>query len=248
MRNLILEGVKSFASCTIWTRNQEHLLRTYLSSFDETTGKIHAWIPKEFDVSKFIHDVKIKPIQESRLSDPSDMPTPDCYFSVSLATANIFFKALFDGVDGEGLRFFAPTNVYKVQRRKDFRMPIPDGYAVIAEFNDPIFEERRLKKKIMDVSAGGLAFIVEEDEAPMFTIGMMIPNIEFKIKSRKIVATGEVRHMRTIAPQGTATAGAKSRLKGVKVGVQFKHIAERDIQFIAAYVFEESRKYFTKLI
>lgn len=224
---LLKEAVKTNASTIIWTKNQEGVYNTHLSALDEKAKTLHAAIPPDSSSEMFHEAVKKSGIK-------------DCFFSISLSRANVFFKVSFVGYDSGFLRFSYPESVYKVQRRENFRLPIPDGYTVYAEFQDPLFQENRIKKRVIDISAGGFSFLVAPSEDCIFESNTRIRNIMIRLKDRPIVAEGCVRHVKTLP--------SNFRVQGTKVGVVFEKIKPQDVQFIAAYVFEESRKYVTKFL
>jgi hypothetical protein len=220
-RKLLKEGSRLNASASIWTKEQKLSINTSLSVFDEADQVLYAATPREIDPAWFMDQLVA-------------IGSHDCFFSVSLSRANIFFKARYLGHDAAGFRFRTPDAVFKVQRRKDMRLLIPFGHTVRVEMQDPSFPEQKLSKKIFDISASGLSFIVSDTEGPVFQTGVILKNIVFSIGSRRIVTDAEVRHAKSQA--------ADSSHPGVKVGVLFKNIRPSDSQWIAAYVFEESRK------
>ncbi len=211
----------------IWTKNQERVINTHLSVYSDSGKYFYCWAPKEFDPGLFNDELK-------------QSGERDCYFSISLMRANIFFRAKYLGFDHAGLQFGLPEKVFKVQRRKDLRFPIPDGHVLKVDFSDPLTPGKPITKKCMDISASGMAFLVEEEEAPLFPVGLMLENMTFNVRGRDITVVAEIRN--------TRPTRADSRKKGVVVGVVFKNMRAADSQHIAAYVFEESRKYFSRFI
>lgn len=224
---LIREGVKSFSATVIWTKEQETVVKTYLTAHLEDAREILAWIPKKLDIRAF----------EKHLIQIGDKTL---FFSISLPRANVFFKAEYIGHEQGAFRFKYPDKIFKVQRRKSFRLPIPDGYIVFVEFDDALGGPFRSKKKVIDISAGGLSFIAGIEEEAFFKEGQMLRNLTVKVRNKEIKCTGQVRHARLLP--------ISSRIQGVKVGIQFEHIRPGDAQHIAGYVFEESRKYFSKFM
>lgn len=224
---MIREGAKTLSSAMIWTKNQEHVINTHISVFSDSTQSFYCWTPKGFDSWKFTEDLKA-------------MNEKECFFSISLLRANIFFKTQFMAVDHAGLQFKLPSKVYKVQRRKDLRFPIPDGHAMKVEYNDPLTPDTRVTKKVVDLSASGMAFLIDEEEAPMYPSGLTLKDFTFTVRNKTFKLTAEIRHSRPLPPGG--------RYKGCTVGVLFKDIRPGESQHIAGFVFEESRKYFSRFI
>lgn len=226
-RKFLKEGSRNLASAMIWTPSQKHVVYTQMSVYDEASRMLYAMIPADVDPDWFS-------------SQLDELKTHDCYFSVSLARANIFFKAKHLGHDAGGFKFQAPEAVFKVQRRKDMRLLVPFGRVIRLEMSDPTFPDQKMSRKIFDISAGGLSFIVSDDEAPLFPSGAKLKSMFFSIGSRKIICDGEVRHVRA--------QPADSAHPGHKVGVLFTRIGSGDQQWISAFVFEESRKLVTKFM
>ncbi len=226
-RVLLREGAKTTASAMIWTKDQNHVINTNITNYSSTELAIYLRRPVDFDFAAF----------QSELSKTGG----HCFFSVSLARANIFFKARFLANDTAGLKFDVPNDVFTVQRRREVRLPIPSDYALKLDFDDPLFADKTLTRRIADISAAGIAFYANDDEEPLFQSGLKLKNMAFTIKGRRIVATGEVRHARKIKSKSTGKAL-------IKVGVQFSLIRPGEAQLIANYVFEETRKYYSKFL
>jgi hypothetical protein len=224
---LVKEGAKTLSTAMVWTKDQEHVINTHVSVYSEAGSCFYCWVPKGFDPKKFMDDL-------------AKMSENECFFSISLQRANIFFKTRFIGFDSAGLQFKLPSKVYKVQRRKDLRFPVPDGIAIKVEYKDPLAPDTRISKKVLDISASGLAFLIPEAEAPLYPSGLTLQDFSFSIRNKKITVSVEIRHARKLGPD--------SRAKGFAVGVLFKDIRPGDGQHIAGYVFEESRKYFSRFI
>lgn len=205
----------------VWTKEQKYVINTQLSVLLEAEKILYVAIPAETTPKQFMEQLE-------------ELGSHDCFFSVSLTRANIFFKAKCVGYDDGGFRFEAPAALFKVQRRKDMRLLIPFGRTIRVEMADPTFPEQKLSKKIFDISSGGLSFIASDSESPLFPSGALLKNMFFSIGSRKITVDGEVRHLRAQA--------SDSAHPGHKVGVLFTRISPGDVQWIAAFVFEESRK------
>ena len=77
--SLIREGAKTLATAMIWTKNQEQVINTHLSLYSDTDQVLYVWCPKEVEPNKLANDLERSGSQ-------------DCYFSVSLARANLFFR------------------------------------------------------------------------------------------------------------------------------------------------------------
>ncbi len=218
---MLREAVDSRASVLIWVKDAELTLNSSLVLLSAEDQAIFATVPKS--------------LESSKLGEVSD-----AYFSISLLRANIFFRARSLGPDKLGLKFALPQQVFKVQRRRDLRFVIPDGHTMRVEFQDPLFVENRITRKVHDLSACGCSLIIDGEDRPVFQPGLVLRGLKLRIRDRCIETDAEVRH---VAPFPEAM-----RIKGVKVGLKFTSIKVSDSDKIAAYVLEESRRHYLKFI
>ena len=225
--SFLTDGTKAFSAATIWVKDQEGTIASHLVMINAAEQTFQAWIPEGFDIKKFLTEMR-------------DRGSVEYLFSVTLARANVFFKTNFKTYDSAGLKFTLPKQMFKVQRRKNARLIIPTTYSIKVEFQDPLFDETVLKKKLFDVSAGGLAFLTASDDTPLYPSGLSLKNFHFNIKHQTVSTAAEVRHISTLS----ATVAEKT----IKVGVIFNNISRHDADLIASYVFDESRKLFSKLL
>ncbi len=224
---LLREGAKTTSAAMIWTKDQGAVINSNITNYSATELAIYVRRPADLDVASFTGEV-------ARNGGA-------CFFSVSLPRANIFFRAKFLGDDLAGLKFEIPADVFTVQRRREVRLPIPSDYTIKVDFDDPLFANQTLTKKIADISAMGMAFIADADESSLFQPGLKLKNMAFTIKGRRIVAEGEVRHAKALASRATGKPS-------LKVGILFTNIRPGESQLIANYIFEETRKFYTKFM
>lgn len=184
-------------------------------------------IPANFDHKKFEKDL-------------TKLGNKRCYFSLSLARAMIFFMTDYQGIDADGLTFTYPDKVYKVQRRQDLRF-LAAGRTFSMEMEDPADSSRKIETKIFDLSASGLSFLVPYSEETPFKKGVTLRNISFGIRGKNVLVDARINHTQEHKP--TPTSKPK-----IKVGVEFLGISVGDSSAIAAFVFEETRKVFSKFV
>ena len=73
-----------------------------------------------------------------------------------------------------GSVFATPPKVFKIQRRKDVRFVIPQGYEFTVEFESLEQARTRVKKRLIDISESGLSFFVlSPREAAIFRMGLI---------------------------------------------------------------------------
>lgn len=223
---LLKEAARATAQTIIWTKEQNQQIHSRISAIVESEKELFAWNPPDFNPHEFMDTMAQNKVE-------------DCYFSANLNRATIFFKAKFKHPDAAGLCFHLPEKVFKVQRRQFLRFPIPELYKMLIEIEDPIDPSKTLSKQILDISAGGVALIVSHAESPEYQVGAKIEFIRLKVHQTQIDCKGEVRHLSKIE-QGPH--------KGkYRVGVAFVDIKPQFSDTIAKYVFDESRKYFSRI-
>ncbi len=221
--NFLREAASGSCSAMIWTREKGRALQTYCTLFKSSDQTLQFHCPKDFDVAGLQQELQAS-------------PGACCFFSMSLPRANIFFEAEFLEAIPGALKFKLPVTLYKVQRRRDIRVPPPDGYLIKVELLESFFPDHCLQRKALDISVGGLSILVEEADLVYFTAGRVIPEIRFPLANRRISCAAEVRHASKLPSGG--------RYSGGKVGMLFIGMADADQRFIQDYVAEQQRKQF----
>lgn len=226
---LLKKAVSTAASTLLWqSKNDEKaVIKTYVSAVFEEDGIFYAWIPPSISPKEF-KDALIEKKQKQ------------CYFSISLPHVMIFLKADFIEFNDDGFKFKLPSEIFKVQRRQHFRLPIPDGYVIYLNYQDPAFSEQNCQKKLIDLSEGGLSFQIDSSEEIYYRKGMIIENAQFRVRDQEILCDIEIRYIRAI--------DELKKSSPVKIGVMYKKIEKTSEKVISSYVFEESRKYFSKFL
>src|SRR5689334_19483403 len=104
MIHFLVEAAKELAPTLVWTKDQEHVIRSQLKLVNRVDQIICARTPKDFDLGK------LKEVFKKNGSE-------ECHVCITLGTAHIFFKTRFKTQDSAGLKFFLPSMAYQVQRR-----------------------------------------------------------------------------------------------------------------------------------
>jgi c-di-GMP-binding flagellar brake protein YcgR len=222
----LVDGAKTLAQTTLWTENQESLLQTHITSFSQGDRSLYIWLPTEAENSPVLNSLAKK-------------GTDEVFFSVYLSTANLFFKTRLLDVGKSELKFLAPEKVFKVQRRANVRFQIPDGHVLRVEFPDILLPEVLQRKKVVDISAGGLSFLTSPEEAPIYQKGVIVRDLKLVLHLQTLTFDAEVRHFKPVET---------FKEKSIRVGISFKNILPEDVAAIAQFVLEESRKYFARFI
>lgn len=215
------------APTVIWTTDQGYQFSSYITQLSAVEKGVFCSTPKNFDRTRFLDDLATKNNNE-------------CFFSIMLPRATLFFKSAFIDFRDSQIKFAVPLKAFKVQRRENLRHLLFKDPKAWVEYSDPLFPEKKMKTKVYDVSAGGLSFLVLSQDAPLYPTGLILDDFQFTLKDRTLSATVQVRHTKPCT-------GAQKDM-GTKVGISFKKINASDSEFIAAFVFDESRKIFSRLM
>ncbi len=214
-----LQVLKRMASglsdVVIWTKGREVILQTKLSGYTEDAGLVRAMVPRGMDRHEVVEVL-------NKIRDE------EVYVCVISARGNIFFRCNYDSFNEEQMRFRKPKEIFKVQRRRHLRMKVHDN--VQLQYVEPKSNETT-SSKILDISAGGAAILVDYESGENFTIRCELKNLSFRIRDTTVTATGIVRYLVDMPP--------KSRTRGIKVGVEFSGLSEASIQAIMSYILEK---------
>jgi len=220
------EGQKSLAPLLIWTKDQSKMIESSVSMISRADQIFYCWIPPQFEAKKFYKDLE-------------ENNSNDVFLNLSLVASNLFFKTRFLAIDSAGLKFQIPSRLFKVQRRHNARFQIPLGHVLRVEFEDPVFPESKMRKSVIDISAGGMSFASPVEDLAIFVEGLLLKDFQFTLGLKPIQVSAEVKHAKIFKDR---TGSSK-----VKVGVLFNEISEADRSVIASYVFDQTRKMFAKL-
>lgn len=223
------EAMRTQASVLVWTRDQEEVVRTHLTVIRAMKKQLFIHRPAQMNVADFTEKL-------------ASTGTPLCYFSISLGRANVFFRAPFVNADAAELKFEYPEAVFKVQRRQDMRLRVAELLNLRVEFQDPTNASNWVKRRIVDLSAGGLSFVAPAEEANRLPMDMKLEELRFVVDGQSVACHGQIKSVRP------------SREKPIKkgeefmVGVNFIGLPASKNQVIARFVFNETRKLFSSLL
>lgn len=218
------EATNSRASTLIWTKNREVVLKTQITIFEPEAKVILVKRVIEYEPKVFEQHLAV-------------IGTNDCFFSISAMRANIFFKTPYLGFSNHGIRFRAPENLFKVQRRKDLRLKIPSTL------------EMRLfpmKRRIIDLSASGLSIAIAENEKTLFVRGSKLTDLQFALGGETLNCNLEVMYVRPLDKPGLVIPHLGNEV--AQVGLRFVDTPQTVTQAVAKYVFNETRRMFARLL
>ena len=157
---------------------------------------------------------------------------------------NLFFKGqavvCFVGrivkMTGSTIELEIPSQYYALQRRKDHRYQIPNGYELYVDLVDPSGNSKqRVKKRMFDLSVGGLSFFIQANEMRYYQPNVILRFVKFSLQGRQVVTHAEIRQSRAMkCPDGS---------DGALIGIQFKKMAPDEKQFLLQYLSERIVQY-----
>ena len=133
--------------------------------------------------------------------------------------------------------FAVPPKIFKIQRRKDVRFTIPQAYEFTVEFESLEQPRTRVRKRLIDLSEGGLSFfILSPREAGFFKTGLIIKDCFIQLQHQRIPV------MLRVCNQAIYDRGSKG--DGNKIGVEFEQISPDDKAYIAQFVYSHAQHLF----
>lgn len=124
---------------------------------------------------------------------------------------------------GDTFRILPRWRAFTLQRRKQARVDIPAGYEILADLDSREGRRRRVQRRVLDISPGGLAFeAANQLEASRYRKGQVLRHVAIRIEDRLIFVDARV------------SREASSR--GLKVGLQFTRMSQRDRDFLVSFV------------
>lgn len=150
------------------------------------------------------------------------------YFCVYSQRGNLFFEANFQSGD-RSLTFTEPAKFHRVQRRKHLRILVFGN--VHASFLSVDGFDKKTERQILDLCSQGVGLLVKPDEVALYTEGLRISDLEFKIRGHQVRVDAFVRHVgQTLKTH---------RLSGMRMGLEFINLDEPSQQAITTYILEK---------
>lgn len=229
-RVLLQAGIPTRGRLLAWTEGQKHSFQSRIQDVQVAAGAFVIAVPKELTGNAFESSVRQSGIDE-------------ILFSLNLPTDVLFFKGELRPSNDSILNFRVKNPVYKVQRRRNLRLPLTSDRASKAKIQLSAADSQPILAEILNVSEGGIGIlVVDETDQKRLPAGKKLEVIEFTIDRFVYRASGEVKHVQEIPVKGP-TGGRKK----LKVGIQFTKIDPAASTRLANFVFEESSKFFGRI-
>ncbi|HAR44341.1 MAG TPA: hypothetical protein DCS07_17210 [Bdellovibrionales bacterium] len=207
---------------------------SYLRELMKTDANAQIWTPgQQVRFNARIINV-LMDIPALSVKIPSDIDAESLfgrlYVNLSYRRGSLFFtideKSI--GFDGNHLIIKVPADVYEVQRRNYFRLAIPEDSDCFVRIADRFF-------KVLNISAGGLAFFADQNDEEIFKKGVELEQISFEISTIRIRCHAEICWSKV---SKEASEGAN-----LKVGLRFRSLHPSSQQALNLFVLEEGYEY-----
>ncbi len=183
----------------------------------------------------------IVPFDHNKQDDFFNLIGDSIELNFYLPAENIFFKSDIKIYRDDRIIIHIPEYVAMVDKRKHLRLFMNDDvYAKIGFSKKP--KHKTLKdvgrqtftKECLDLSEGGLSFIISKTEIKYFSIGDNMKNIDIYLNHKhKITLSGVIRHIVYIGPNKTN----QLNYGGHKVSLQFKDVKDEITDTLRIFIF-----------
>lgn len=222
---LLQSAIPTNGRLMIWTEGQRFSFTSRIHRVMAANGALMIAVPKEG--SDFEAKLRQAGVEE-------------CLFSLNLPTDVVFFRGQLRPGDESALNFKVSPPVYKVQRRRNLRLPVSEGRASSVRIQLSASDAKPIEASLMNVSEGGVGVLVQDESVyARLPQGKRLAIVSFTLDGHDYQATGEVRYAGVIS-------GAKVK-KQYRIGIQFVSIDRASSDRLANFVFEESSKYLGRI-
>jgi c-di-GMP-binding flagellar brake protein YcgR len=129
------------------------------------------------------------------------------------------------------ISFTFPKKIFKIQRRKNVRYAIPAGYDVTVDC-ESLETHLRVKRKVLDISEGGLAFFLEPGEnLELYKVGAVLRDCILTLRNQTLKLSLRVANQIQVEVPKLGV--------GHKVGMEFIKISEQNRNFLAAFIYSQ---------
>ncbi|MGE4233653.1 MAG: PilZ domain-containing protein [Bacteriovoracia bacterium] len=191
-------------------------------------GAVHDAIASELTQESFCVDCSLDSLNTNAKYD----------VSIELGRTNLLFQTSFREIVGQRIFFLIPEKVFKIQRRKSFRVRVLDenweAEIFFLEKDQTKSKGRppKIKTQVFDISAEGISLILPEKYADFFTISTQLSNIVFKIEKKEFRLMGKVNQVKV---QKIKEASF------LRLGIQFDRMSKADEHALSRAVFNVNR-------
>jgi c-di-GMP-binding flagellar brake protein YcgR len=121
-------------------------------------------------------------------------------FQVELGRVKLMFRTLLGHYD-QGkpvIEFQIPDQIYKVQQRKEPRVSTRDIAGLHGSHEDPHLPEKRISRKILDLSEGGVSLKIFVGEDRHYQVGKQFQELQIQLPESFFQCLGQVQNIRLV--------------------------------------------------
>jgi c-di-GMP-binding flagellar brake protein YcgR len=225
-RKILADCARSAAGAQLFTRKQALVLPCRLVRLDDSAREV-GFRPLAYE--------NLRPFLEELASTRS----PDCFASLVNDRVRVLFRSPIKSVREGIVTLAMPDGIFRVQRREFLRFKIPSGHLVRIEVFPSESDSQPFRLKLVDISAGGLAFSFVERDSGYFSAGQELARIRLQLRKQTILCRGVIRHIRPALIDGE---------KVFLAGVLFRDMLTADQRWISEYVNEQTRTLLRRML
>lgn len=173
------------------------------------------------------------------LIEIKESKSPFVFVNIANEKNKVFFKSQIISYKDNMLVMNYPQGVFRVQRRQHLRYKIPQGHTMRLDVESATVPGGMFSKKIIDISAGGVAFYIEAPEAEHFPSGKTIQKIRFQVDRSTILCSAQIRHVRPARQEGSDK---------MIVGVLFTAMPIEDQVRIESFIREKMKALLSRML
>jgi hypothetical protein len=158
-------------------------------------------------------------------------PTKNCLLLIFVGRYLLGLMTEYEKSSDSSISFAFPKKIFKIQRRKYIRYNIPAGYDIFIEC-ESLETHQRVKRKILDLSEGGIAFLLEPSENPeIYKTGAVMRDCTLILRNQTLKLSLRVANQISVE---LPKLGASQKL-----GLEFIKISEENRNFLAAFIYSQ---------
>ncbi|MBU6376493.1 MAG: PilZ domain-containing protein [Bdellovibrionales bacterium] len=224
---LVREAAKSACPITVWTKSKAVLFRATISSFDFSKNTFRAEIPKDLSLQKVLSIVE---------------SGDGVFLKVDLPSTTILFRTeIFQFSQGNPyLDFKFPKDIYKIQQRKHPRIDVRNDSSIRVFHDDPLQAGRKIRRKVNDISVGGLAVQLFLGEERHYHVGQKLSHFQVQIGSKILICWASIRNIRVVIDG--------SKPSGLIMGVELQGLDDSKQKQLSNFIDRKMIRQFSSIV
>lgn len=223
---ILQDCARSTALAQLFTRQQKTVVNCRFVRLNLESGEVGFRPEQAAELKSFLEEL-------------TESKSRDCFVNLVNDRVKVFFKSRIRGLNEGRIMLDYPQALFRVQRREHLRFKIPMGHTLRVEVASTVDRARSFQNKVVDISAGGLAFYAKLNQEADFQAGQIITSMRFTLNRRVVICQGEIRHVRSAKVEGEDL---------LVIGVLFYKMGEEDRDWVSLYVRQQTRNILSKML